>query len=286
VVIYFLTVNYYSSELLKTLINSLAINQDDYKQLVIVNNSPDDLAVKKLVNHQIILLESTQNIGFGQACNLGLNWIYQQNKQAIVWLINPDAYLLPDSYSKLIKFFTLDSSVSILGTVVNTPDQQVWFAGGIFQPNTGLIDVQTVIDSSKDLLIKTPWVTGCSMVINLGKFAECPQFDPDYFLYYEDFDFCQRYGKLGHIIAIAPQISVVHQPSSITSKNPDLKIQYSIYSYLLSLEKHTNRLVLWYRLLRILLIAFLFLPKDYHLSINKLKAIFKYLKRYVWRISY
>jgi len=282
VVIYFLTVNYYSSELLKTLINSinsLAINQDIYKQLVIVNNSPDDLAVKELVDKQVFLIEANQNIGFGQACNLGLNWIYDQNKQAIVWLINPDAYLLPDSYSKLIKFFTLDSSVSILGTVVNTPDQQVWFAGGIFQPNTGLIDVQTVIDSSKDLLTKTPWVTGCSMVINLGKFAECPQFDPDYFLYYEDFDFCQRYEKLGHIVAIAPQISVVHQPSSITSKNPDLKIQYSIYSYLLSLEKHTNRLVLWYRLLRILVTAFLFLPKDYHLSMNKLKAIFKYLQK-------
>lgn len=281
-VIYFLTVNYYSSELLKTLINSinsLAITQDIYKQLVIVNNSPDDLEIKKLVDHQIILLEANQNIGFGQACNLGLNWIYARDKQAIVWLINPDAYLLPDSYSKLIKFFTLDSSVSILGTVVNTPDQQVWFAGGIFQPNTGLIDVRTVIDSSVDILIKTPWVTGCSMMINLRKFAECPQFDPDYFLYYEDFDFCQRYKKLGHIVAIAPQISVVHQPSSITSKNPDLKIQYSIYSYLLSLEKHTNRLVLWYRLLRILIIAFLFLPKDYHLSINKLKAIFKYLQK-------
>ncbi|WP_375339737.1 glycosyltransferase family 2 protein, partial [Okeania hirsuta] len=101
------------------------------------------------------------------------------------------------------------------------------------------------------------------MLINLKNFEKCPQFDEDYFLYYEDFDFCRRYAKQGHEIAITQKISVVHQPSSITNKNPELKLEHSIYSYLLSLEKHTSKLVLIYRLLRITMVALFYLPINY-----------------------
>ena len=111
------------------------------------------------------------------------------------------------------------------------------------------------------------------MLIALKNFTDIPQFDPDYFLYYEDFDFCQRYQKKGHIIALTPQIRVIHQPSSITSRHLDLKIKHSIYSYLLSLEKHSNTRVLWYRLLRILLTSLITLPLQGKISLSKLQGI-------------
>ncbi|MEM1171384.1 MAG: hypothetical protein AAGJ08_20460 [Cyanobacteria bacterium P01_H01_bin.35] len=116
------------------------------------------------------------------------------------------------------------------------------------------------------------------MLINLKKFKKCPQFDDDYFLYYEDFDFCRRYVKQGHKIAIAQTISVVHQPSSIANKNPELKLEYSIYSYLLSLEKHTNKSVLIYRLIRIIIVALFYLPINYKIGSIKLQAISKFIK--------
>ncbi|MGD1713024.1 glycosyltransferase family 2 protein [Dapis sp. BLCC M172] len=116
------------------------------------------------------------------------------------------------------------------------------------------------------------------MLINLKNFEKCPQFDEDYFLYYEDFDFCRRYIKQGHKIAITKTISVIHQPSSITNKKPELKLEYSIYSYLLSLEKHTNKLVLIYRLLRITIGALFYLPINYKIAGAKLKAIGKFIR--------
>lgn len=125
----------------------------------------------------------------------------------------------------------------------------------------------------------TDWVTGCSMLINLKNFNTCPQFDEDYFLYYEDFDFCRRYAKQGHKIAIIQPITVVHKPSSITNKNPPLKLEYSIYSYLLSLEKHTKKSVLIYRLIRMTIVALLSLPINFKVAKVKLKAILKYSQR-------
>ncbi|MGB3513354.1 MAG: glycosyltransferase family 2 protein [Microcoleaceae cyanobacterium] len=276
--IYFLTVNYYSTKLIQKLINSIELTPDLFKQIIIVNNSPDDDSICQLQNYTTIIINSETNLGYGKACNLGLNWIYHQNPQAIIWLINPDAYLLPDSLEKAHNFLPKHPEISILGTTVYEPTGKVWFSGGIFIPETGkIIPNQFLLDTE---ISTTDWVTGCSMLINFKNFEKCPKFDEDYFLYYEDFDFSRRYAKQGHKIAITQQISVVHQPSSITNKNLELKLQHSIYSYLLSLGKHTNKSVLIYRLIRVTIAALVRLPINYKIARVKLKAVWKIYQRW------
>ena len=98
-IIYFLTVNYFSSALIERLLNSIRSTapQTIAWKLVIVNNSPDDHQVKNLSIENVIVLEAKENRGFGSGCNLGINWIAQQSPEGIIWLINPDTYLLRDS---------------------------------------------------------------------------------------------------------------------------------------------------------------------------------------------
>ena len=253
----------------------LDFNKNLVEALIIVNNSPSDRSLSSLQNDRIIILESGENLGFGKACNLGLKWISDRSPNSLVWLINPDAYFLPDSLPKAIQFLTKNPEISLLGTTVLEPSGKVWFGSGIFNSQKGIIEAKEFLteEEKQQELLPTDWVTGCSMLINLKKFSTLPQFDADYFLYYEDFDFCRRYLKEGHQIALTPQITVIHQPSSITNKNPDLQKQQGIYSYLLSLEKHTSKFVLFYRLFRITLVSLTFL------SLNKLKAVVKYYRR-------
>ncbi|EAW38121.1 glycosyltransferase [Lyngbya sp. PCC 8106] len=280
--IYWITVNYYSTSLIEQLINSIPVQSDINYRVIIVNNSPDDSSIYAFKNESIIILDSPENIGFGQACNLGLNWVYQQNHQGIVWLINPDAYLPKDSLKQVIEFFQSYPDLSILGTVVEEPTGKVWFGGGEFNAKTGqIIALDAIAENPESNLpyITMKWVTGCSLLINLKKFSECPQFDSDYFLYYEDFDFCMRYGKQGHSVVMSSQIRVTHQPSSITNRNQPLKIQQSIYSYLLSLEKHTNFWVLGYRLLRITLVSLVSLLISSQVSDHKLRGVWLYCQR-------
>ncbi len=273
--IYLLTVNYYSASYLEKLIASIQFNRSLVEALIIVNNSPEDASIYRLQNDWIIILEAGENLGFGKACNLGLKWIGDRSQNSLVWLINPDAYFLADSLPQAAQFFTKNPDISILGTTVLEPSGKLWFGGGIFNAEKGIIKAKEFLleeEWERDLL-PTDWVSGCSMLINLQNFYSLPEFDGDYFLYYEDFDFSRRYLKQGYKIALTPQIAVIHQPSSITSKNSDLQKQYGIYSYLLSLEKHASKSVLFYRLLRITLAALIFL------SINKLKAVVKYYRR-------
>lgn len=278
--IYLLAINYYSSQLIAKLINSISPNQVVDYQIIIVNNSPGDRSIQDLKTDKIVILESGENLGFGKACNLGLNWIYQQNQQAIVWLINPDAYLLPKALEKVPALFQNHPELSILGTIIYTTTGEIWFAGGEFITQNGAILPKTIEKENSDLLyLKTDWVSGCSLLINLQKFPICPQFDPEYFLYYEDFDFCQRYAKQGHLIAITNQIGVVHQPSAITGKNAFLKFQHSTYSYLLTLERYTSKTILILRFVRLLLNAIYLIPLKPKVALGKLAGISLYLRR-------
>ncbi|KKD38648.1 glycosyltransferase [Limnoraphis robusta] len=280
--IYWITVNYYSTSLIEQLINSIPVQDEINDRVIIINNSPDDSSIYGLKTEWVTVLDSPENIGFGRACNIGLNWVYQQNPQAIVWLINPDAYLTENSLKQVIEFFTAYPEISILGTIVNEPTGKIWFGGGEFNAKTGqIIALDAIAENPKSNLpyITMKWVTGCSLLINLKRFSECPQFDPDYFLYYEDFDFCLRYGKQGHPVVMSSEIRVIHQPSSITKQNQPLKIQQSIYSYLLSLEKHTNFWVLGYRLLRMSLVSLVSLLISPQLSRHKLIGILLYCRR-------
>ncbi|CAD5966031.1 glycosyltransferase family 2 protein [Planktothrix agardhii] len=283
--IYWITVNYYSTELIQRLINSLvetchgASLQGINYQIIIINNSPDDLSIHRLKSPYILVFDAPENIGFGRACNIGLNWVYQQDSQALVWLINPDAYLSKNVLSQAIDFFKSYPELSILGTVIYNNKGELEFTEGQFNRKTGIIKVCNQLSEflQNQPYQLTEWVSGCSLLINLKNFKECPQFDPNYFLYYEDFDFCLRYRNQGHKIGITAQIQVFHQTSSITQRNPNLKLQYSIYSYLLSLDKHTSKAVLLYWLFRISfigLITILITPKK---SWYKLKGVINFI---------
>lgn len=280
-----ITVNYYSTHLIETLIASLPGNQESDWQLIIVNNSPDDPSIHRLKRDGIFILEAGKNLGFGRGCNLGLQWIYQRNPQALIWLINPDAYLLKNSLQQASNFLNKHPELSVLGTIVYEPGGKIWFGGGQFHPKTGTIleikNLSSELETADYLEIS--WVTGCSLLINFKNFTECPQFDEDYFLYYEDFDFCRRYANQGHLIGLTRQFAVIHHPSSITSKHANLKIQHSIKSYLLSLQKHSSFWVLGYRLVRITLTSLISLPFNTKMSLNKLKGLFLYVQSQLFK---
>jgi GT2 family glycosyltransferase len=277
-VIYFLTINYYSTNLITKLISSIQSSKGLPHQIVIINNSPDDGSIHLLETESILILEAGTNLGFGNACNLGLSWIYAQDPQAIVWIVNPDAYLLKTSVEKVSLFFEAYPELSIVGTIIYTPTGKVWFAGGGFIHKTGTILNQNILTLSDQAYTPCAWVSGCSLLINLRNFLECPKFDPAYFLYYEDFDFCKRYASLGHLIGVTKQLRVIHQPSVITNRNMFRKIKYSTYSYLLTIERYTNKLVLLLRLTRLISHALVLMLVKPKVAFGKLYGVLLYLR--------
>ena len=281
--IYFLTVNYYSTKLISKLINSLPVEENiDYKT-IIINNSPDDNFIRELNNESVQVLHPGYNMGFGRACNYGRKWIYSQDSQAVVWIINPDAYLSNNSLEKVNRFFHSYPEISILGTIIHTPKDEIWFAGGSFIPKTGTIKTQDLLTNTEAPYIVCDWVSGCSLIVNLGNFYDCPQFDDAYFLYYEDFDFCRRYANQGYLIAVTKDFGVLHQPSSITNRYVSRKIRHSTYSYLLTLERYTNEFILITRLIRLFVYALVLIFIRPKVAFGKFYGLLMYGKQVTHR---
>ena len=244
--LYFLTVNYNSSDLVKRLVKSLLDKATDSYEIIIINNSVEDKNIYELNSDRITIIEAKHNLGFGKACNLGLNWIYERNERAIVWLINPDAYfkLAISPIDTAIAFFQNHPQISILGTTVYNSKGELTAAGGTFIPDEAALDIITSFPrkASEDY-IETDWVSGCSLLINLANFIQCPNFDPRYFLYYEDLDFCLRYSQQGHQIAVTDLLRIRHDTSTITNRNLYQKYQHVTHSYLVHIEKYGSRQV-------------------------------------------
>jgi GT2 family glycosyltransferase len=243
--LYFLIVNYNSSELIRRLVVSLTVYSSGEYQIIIINNSLEDREIFQLKSEKIKIIAAQDNLGFGKACNLGLNWIYAQNSRAIVWLINPDVYFDSASVepgasisqtSLAIAFFAQHPQISILGTIVYNCAGEVTSAGGTFTSGTAALATLDSLPKLKLDYFNTDWVSGCSLLLNLANFAQCPSFDPRYFLYYEDLDFC--YGQQGHQIAVTTLLKVFHDTSSISDRNLFTKYQHVTKSYLIHIEKH------------------------------------------------
>lgn len=278
--LYFLIVNYNSSELVARLIDSFELSSQVGYQTIIVNNSPAEQNIYKLKSDRTTIIEATENLGFGKACNLGLTWIYAQNSQAIVWLINPDAYFDSDVAAKAIAFFHRHHQISILGTTVYNSQGQITSAGGTFTPKTAaLATIYSLPQDLKQDYLKTDWVSGCSLLINLANFERCPQFDPRYFLYYEDLDFCLRYGQQGHKIAVTHLLKVIHDTSSISDRHILSKYQHITHSYLIHLEKYAGLPTFGLTNIRMLLNTLRLLFIKPQQGLGKLFGIYDY-----WRI--
>ena len=274
--IFLLTINYNSSYLIQKLIASLPDHSQVSHKLIIVNNSKEDVGLNSLENESVSIIHSPKNLGFGSACNLGIRSVFEIERNAIIWIINPDAYLPPVHFKDIVEFFNTHSDLSILGTIVYTLQGKIWFAGGRFFPDQGSI-VQTDLLSQSDRdYVSCDWVSGCSLLLNLKNFRSCPYFDHNYFLYYEDLDFCKRYTQQGHQVGITKRFGVIHQPSSITNRNIFNKIKHSTYSYLLTLHKYSPRTIQTIRLIKLWLYAIILILFKPQVSLGKITGIIYY----------
>ncbi len=283
--IYFITVNYYSTRLIEELLGSITAASDSQQtyQVFVINNSPDDVSIQAIGSKfsHVTVMEAGKNLGFGMACNLGIQTVYDADPQAVIWLINPDATLDLGAISEVQQCLNHDNSIAILGTRIRDTQGNIWFDRGTFDPWVGSLkhtdqsqfnEPQLSLDSlstSQGKTIACRWVSGCSFIINLAAFNHCPSFDPHYFLYYEDSDFCERYYQQGYRIAVTDAVLVTHAVSAITQRNQRQKFRYATFSKLYFLSQHGTSLAVLLNLIYLLFGAIVLLPSDRPSALGK-----------------
>ena len=156
-----------------------------------------------------------------------------------VLLLNPDTYIRPAAVRALVDFLQRHPRAGIVGSRCEDPDGTAQRSAFRFPtPASELDDTLRLGVISKLLrrfVIAPPppesevvmdWVSGASMLIRREVFDAIGLLDADYFMYFEEVDFCRRAQRAGWSCWYAPQSRIVHlvgQASGVTNQRAERK---------------------------------------------------------------
>lgn len=221
-----IVVNYHALEEMRGCLKALQASQfDGQMELIVVNNSPGDGTKEAIATDfpQVIYLEPGANLGFGPACNLGM----EAASGDFHLLVNPDAYVPPEAVANAHAYFLAHQEVGVLGVQL-TGEDGGWHPSARHFPSAldklmVLLGLTSRWPKSKffgrlDLTWwdhKSPrsvdWVVGAFFMIRATAATKLDGFDPRFFIYFEEMEFCRRIKKeLGMQVHFVPCATVRH----------------------------------------------------------------------------
>jgi GT2 family glycosyltransferase len=141
------------------------------------------------------ILERPDNLGFAAAANLGVEQALSSGAEWVL-LLNNDATADPGCLAQCLAEATSDPTIAVAGPAVRIMDrpEQLWFAGGVhselfaFTRHRGLGGPASEPPESSD----TGYVSGCCALVSGAAWRTLGPFEEDFFVYYEDVEWCHR----------------------------------------------------------------------------------------------
>ncbi len=242
-------INYYCEELTKNCIESI-FKQKNFTdiEVIIIDNGSNTPILNDLINSQIKVIKTPQNIGFGAACNLG---VLNANSKYILFL-NPDTQVYEESIEKAISSIERNKEITVLGCKQVDEDSNIqrscaryitlcrYFNKiyGLSKLSPKLFKGYHMIDWDHKSSRFVNHVIGAFYLIRKQCFLNVGGFDEDFFVYYEDLDLSKRITDQGGKIYYDTDICIFHQGGGASRKVKALRLFYSLSSLLLYGKKH------------------------------------------------
>lgn len=210
----------------KQCIQSLEKNVKSFRSIVVVNNDPHIDIHKQLEKKTSrTYINSGKNVGFAAGVNIGIKFALDQGAEYIV-LVNNDTVVSSDFITPTLAVFEKNEKVGIAAPLIQFEKNNTTYFdfGGNIQKYTG----KTYHTNTQKILKKQPfqaaYVSGCCMIIRREVFEEVGLFDPKFFLYYEDVDFCLRARECGFQIYVVPSARITHSLSKTVGESSEVAV--------------------------------------------------------------
>jgi hypothetical protein len=77
-----------------------------------------------------------------------------------------------------------------------------------------------------DQVAEVEYITGCSMLVRSATLRDIHLMSEDYFLYWEDVDWCTRARLAGWSCLYVPESTLLHKVGASTDRQPEIKLRY------------------------------------------------------------
>lgn len=261
-------VNYNTAQITKQCLDSIfKVTKDVDFEVIVVDNASTDNSRKLLADYpKIRYIESTKNLGFGKANNLG----YQYSSGDFILLLNSDTILKNNAIKIFYEEFKKQpDDTACIGSWLLSPDGSINNSFGkipsLKEACISTINLYTNIFKKKKRnvteynphkIIEVGYIIGADLCIRRQIIEKLGLFDPDFFMYYEESEMQYRYHKAGYKMKIIPGAQIIHlecASTKVKGKKYTYKNRIMFFtSYFLFMKKR-------YSYFKYLLFRFLFL---------------------------
>lgn len=190
------------------------VKKIDQHQVILVNNSPDDIAGLAKIIPGTKLISNPQNLGFAKGVNPGIRSALKDKSITHILLLNNDVTITHGSLNQLLLTYNRFTQTGIVTPVLHHAGGYDW--GGKYSKWTGGVKHRNW-DNKPKTTQTVDHVAAAAMIISRQVLEKIGLFDERFFLYFEDLDFCLRAREAGFTIHINPDVIAEHRVS-VSSK--------------------------------------------------------------------
>lgn len=249
------------------------IEYDNYEILVVDNASPDnsyEILKEALKDTPHTLLKSEFNGGFAKGNNIGIEYAMNHGADYVL-LLNTDTLVEKDFLTNLMECYENYPEAGIVGSKIlyESKRDYIWYGGGDidFKRFYGYHYGEKHRDEGQyDKECEVNFITGCVMLIGRDVIKKVGGLPEEYFMYFEDADYCVQVKDAGYKLYYCPNAIVYHKVSASTGgEESPFGIKWGTRNRIIFMSKFKNKVS----------------------KINYLKAnIFFYLTRIIKALSY
>lgn len=191
-------------------------------EVIVIDNNSSDETVGFIKNNfpEVILLPQDKNWGFGKANNIGISYALNNGAEA-VFLLNQDAYVEKECLDKLFKAHIENPEFGIISPIHLNGDGTAVdysFLKFITPFNAPNLISDLITKKNRNDIYEINFINAAAWFIPKEVFKVVGGFDPLFFMYGEDDNYCQRVLYHGFKIGIIPNTFIYHDSNNNSFK--------------------------------------------------------------------
>lgn len=199
-------------------------------------------------NRTIFLIKNERNFGFAEGNNVGIRFALNALNPDYILLLNNDTVVHPEFLTELVKTAEMDTSIAFAGPKVyyydnNGRSDVIDFVGGKIWMTLGLTTHigRGEIDRGQYNKIKTVgYIEGSCLLAKKIAIEKIGFLDSNYFLYWEETDWCQRARNAGYGLIFVPEAKIWHKGANVSYGKT--KTYYLTRNRFIFMRKHGTKI--------------------------------------------